>query len=168
MDCWPGHDEAVLAKKNKDEKKQNGTEEVVPKGQRKGLLPPNTADVLMEKYVYFFGDGKADGNGATKDVLGGKGAGLAEMTNAGLPVPSPAPPLPLRVVASTFKMRTKHPISFWPKRMRRSAKLQSLLGQKLGERKNPLLVSVRSGADQFSHARHDGHRPEPRHERRCC
>ena len=39
------------------------------------------------KYVYFFGDGKADGNGRMKDVLGGKGAGLAEMTNAGLPVP---------------------------------------------------------------------------------
>ena len=39
------------------------------------------------KYVYFFGDGKADGNGKMKDVLGGKGAGLAEMTNAGLPVP---------------------------------------------------------------------------------
>jgi hypothetical protein len=39
------------------------------------------------KYVYFFGDGRADGNGKMKDVLGGKGAGLAEMTNAGLPVP---------------------------------------------------------------------------------
>ena len=41
----------------------------------------------MDKYVYFFGDGKAEGNGGMKDVLGGKGAGLAEMTNAGLPVP---------------------------------------------------------------------------------
>ncbi len=41
----------------------------------------------MEKYVYFFGGGKADGNGTMKDVLGGKGSGLAEMTNAGLPVP---------------------------------------------------------------------------------
>ena len=41
----------------------------------------------MEKYVYFFGGGKADGHGAMKDALGGKGAGLAEMTNAGLPVP---------------------------------------------------------------------------------
>jgi len=40
-----------------------------------------------EQYVYFFGGGKADGNGKMKDVLGGKGAGLAEMTNAGLPVP---------------------------------------------------------------------------------
>ncbi|MGZ8867841.1 MAG: PEP/pyruvate-binding domain-containing protein, partial [Thermoanaerobaculia bacterium] len=41
----------------------------------------------MEKYVYYFGDGKAEGNGKMKDVLGGKGAGLAEMTNIGVPVP---------------------------------------------------------------------------------
>ena len=47
-----------------------------------------TADsTSTERYVYFFGGGKADGNGKMKDVLGGKGAGLAEMTNAGLPVP---------------------------------------------------------------------------------
>jgi len=51
--------------------------------------PSATADTTAttEKYVYFFGDGHADGNGKMKDVLGGKGAGLAEMTNAGLPVP---------------------------------------------------------------------------------
>src|SRR5579872_4297442 len=46
-----------------------------------------TPSKTTEKYVYFFGGGKADGNGKMKDVLGGKGAGLAEMTNAGLPVP---------------------------------------------------------------------------------
>ena len=43
------------------------------------------------KYVYSFGGGKADGNGKMKDELGGKGAGLAEMTNAGLPIPPPLP-----------------------------------------------------------------------------
>src|SRR5258708_10914122 len=48
---------------------------------------PATAKPATTKYVYFFGGGKADGNGKMKDVLGGKGAGLAEMTNAGLPVP---------------------------------------------------------------------------------
>src|SRR5215470_13906166 len=55
-----------------------------------GVLDPQLADSASStatKYVYFFGDGKADGNGKMKDVLGGKGAGLAEMTNAGLPVP---------------------------------------------------------------------------------
>jgi len=46
-----------------------------------------TSSKTNEKYVFFFGGGKADGNGKMKDVLGGKGAGLAEMTNAGLPVP---------------------------------------------------------------------------------
>src|ERR1700752_5030792 len=45
------------------------------------------ATATAAKYVYFFGDGKAEGNGKMKDELGGKGAGLAEMTNAGLPVP---------------------------------------------------------------------------------
>ena len=48
---------------------------------------PTTTKPADTKYVYFFGGGKADGNGKMKDVLGGKGAGLAEMTNAGLPVP---------------------------------------------------------------------------------
>ena len=55
-------------------------------------LPESEVEVITSpksavKYVYFFGGGKADGNGKMKDVLGGKGAGLAEMTNAGLPVP---------------------------------------------------------------------------------
>src|SRR6266540_2923221 len=49
--------------------------------------PMATAQEAAVKYVFFFGAGKADGNGKMKDVLGGKGAGLAEMTNAGLPVP---------------------------------------------------------------------------------
>src|SRR5271170_1500966 len=48
---------------------------------------PTTTKPAATKYVYFFGGGTADGNGRMKDILGGKGAGLAEMTNAGLPVP---------------------------------------------------------------------------------
>ena len=51
------------------------------------LAGPAGSTSTTTKYVYFFGGGKADGNGRMKDVLGGKGAGLAEMTNAGLPVP---------------------------------------------------------------------------------
>ncbi|MGB7743604.1 MAG: PEP/pyruvate-binding domain-containing protein, partial [Terracidiphilus sp.] len=50
-------------------------------------VPAEAAGSTTTKYVYSFGGGKADGNGKMKDVLGGKGAGLAEMTNAGLPVP---------------------------------------------------------------------------------
>ncbi len=99
----------------------------------------------MEKYVYFFGDGKADGNGAMKDVLGGKGAGLAEMTNAGLPVP-PGFTIATSGCRLYFQNDNKTPDFILAQKGEALAKLESLLGQKLGERKNPLLVSVRSGA----------------------
>src|SRR6202166_4884963 len=96
------------------------------------------------KYVYFFGDGKADGNGKMKDVLGGKGAGLAEMTNDGLPVP---PGFTIQTEACREYMR-HHAVSKDVDRQMQEAltKLESLQGQKLGEGDNPLLVSVRSGA----------------------
>jgi pyruvate,orthophosphate dikinase len=99
----------------------------------------------MEKYVYFFGDGKADGNGAMKDVLGGKGAGLAEMTNAGLPVP-PGFTIATSACRLYFQNGNKTPDFILQKKDEALAKLQSLLGQKLGDKQNPLLVSVRSGA----------------------
>jgi pyruvate,orthophosphate dikinase len=96
------------------------------------------------KYVYFFGGGTADGNGKMKDVLGGKGAGLAEMTNAGLPVP---PGFTIQTEACREFMRN-HGLSKEVDRQMEEAlaKLESLQGQKLGEGENPLLVSVRSGA----------------------
>jgi pyruvate,orthophosphate dikinase len=99
----------------------------------------------MEKYVYFFGDGKADGNGAMKDVLGGKGAGLAEMTNAGLPVP-PGFTIATSGCRLYFQNGNKTPDFILQQKNEALAKLESLLGQKLGDTKNPLLVSVRSGA----------------------
>ena len=99
----------------------------------------------MEKYVYFFGDGKADGNGAMKDVLGGKGAGLAEMTNAGLPVP-PGFTIATSACRLNFQNQNKTPDFILQQKDEALAKLESLLGQKLGDRENPLLVSVRSGA----------------------
>jgi pyruvate,orthophosphate dikinase len=99
----------------------------------------------MEKYVYFFGDGKADGNGAMKDVLGGKGAGLAEMTNAGLPVP-PGFTIATSGCRLYFQNGNKTPDYILQQKDEALAKLENLLGQKLGDRKNPLLVSVRSGA----------------------
>jgi pyruvate,orthophosphate dikinase len=96
------------------------------------------------KYVYFFGDGKADGNGKMKDVLGGKGAGLAEMTNAGLPVP---PGFTIQTDACREYMR-KNAVSKEVDSQMDAAlsRLESLQGQKLGKGENPLLVSVRSGA----------------------
>ena len=99
----------------------------------------------MEKYVYFFGDGKADGHGAMKDVLGGKGAGLAEMTNAGLPVP-PGFTIATSACRLNFQNQNKTPDFILQQKDEALAKLESLLGQKLGDPENPLLVSVRSGA----------------------
>jgi pyruvate,orthophosphate dikinase len=99
----------------------------------------------MEKYVYFFGGGKADGNGTMKDVLGGKGAGLAEMTNAGLPVP-PGFTIVTSACRLYFQNGNQTPAEILKQKDEALAKLESLLGQKLGDAKNPLLVSVRSGA----------------------
>ena len=96
------------------------------------------------KYVYFFGGGKADGNGKMKDVLGGKGAGLAEMTNDGLPVP---PGFTIQTEACREYMRHNAVSKDVDRQMQEAlTKLESLQGQKLGEGDNPLLVSVRSGA----------------------
>src|SRR6266481_3465107 len=98
----------------------------------------------ITKYVYFFGGGKADGNGKMKDVLGGKGAGLAEMTNAGLPVP---PGFTIQTEACREYMRLNAVSKEVDRQMEEAlAKLESLQGQKLGKGENPLLVSVRSGA----------------------
>jgi pyruvate,orthophosphate dikinase len=96
------------------------------------------------KYVYFFGGGKADGNGKMKDELGGKGAGLAEMTNAGLPVP---PGFTIQSEACRDYMRQGDVSKEVNRQMEEAlARLEQLQGQKLGKGENPLLVSVRSGA----------------------
>jgi pyruvate,orthophosphate dikinase len=95
------------------------------------------------QYVYFFGDGHADGNGKMKDELGGKGAGLAEMTNAGLPVP---PGFTIQTEACREYMRGALNPRIDVDMKSALARLEALQGQKLGAGENPLLVSVRSGA----------------------
>src|SRR5215467_443852 len=96
------------------------------------------------KYVYSFGGGKADGNGKMKDELGGKGAGLAEMTNAALPVP---PGFTIQTEACREYMRHGGVSSQVDREMDDAlARLEELQGQELGKGDNPLLVSVRSGA----------------------
>jgi pyruvate,orthophosphate dikinase len=102
-----------------------------------------TADSTATKYVYFFGGGSAEGNGKMKDVLGGKGAGLAEMTNAGLPVP---PGFTIQTESCREYMRGKVSPAIDKQMLEALAKLEQLQGQKLGKGENPLLVSVRSGA----------------------
>ncbi len=102
------------------------------------------ARVSPVKYVYSFGGGKADGNGKMKDDLGGKGAGLAEMTNAGLPVP---PGFTIQTEACREYMRHGSVSKQVDREMQEAlSQLEQLQGQKLGKGDNPLLVSVRSGA----------------------
>ncbi len=110
------------------------------------VLEPPLADATSsstEQYVYFFGGGTADGNGKMKDVLGGKGAGLAEMTNAGLPVP---PGFTIQTEACREYMRGNVSPKIDKEILAALEKLEQLQGQKLGKGENPLLVSVRSGA----------------------
>ena len=95
------------------------------------------------QYVYFFGNGKADGHGRMKDELGGKGAGLAEMTNAGLPVP---PGFTIQTEACREYMRGRLNSKIDAEMRAALLRLEEMQGQKLGTGDNPLLVSVRSGA----------------------
>ncbi len=97
------------------------------------------------KYVYFFGAGKADGTGDMRDLLGGKGAGLAEMTRIGLPVPAG---FTITTETCDYYLKRGHK---YPKELRAEvskhlARLEKLTGKKLGDAKDPLLVSVRSGS----------------------
>ena len=97
------------------------------------------------KYIYFFGARKAQGSGEMKDLLGGKGAGLAEMTRIGLPVPAG---FTITTVACDyyFKHDRKHPRELAGQVAANLKRLERVTGKKLGDAKDPLLVSVRSGS----------------------
>ncbi|MCR4315395.1 MAG: pyruvate, phosphate dikinase [Planctomycetes bacterium] len=99
----------------------------------------------MTKYVYFFGDGKAEGAAAMKPLLGGKGANLAEMTNIGLPVP-PGFTISTEVCDYFYKHKKSYPGTLKKEIESSLAKLEKMMKRRLGDEKNPLLVSVRSGA----------------------
>jgi pyruvate,orthophosphate dikinase len=97
------------------------------------------------KHVYFFGNGKADGDRTMKDLLGGKGSGLAEMTNAGLPVP-PGFTISTPVCTIYYKEKAHIPAAIDTEIADNLKKLEKAAGAQLGSTDNPLLVSVRSGA----------------------
>ena len=101
--------------------------------------------MATKKYVYFFGNGKAEGHGDMKDLLGGKGAGLAEMTNLGVPVPAGFT-ISTEACVAYFKNKRKYPPGLWEEVLRYMKRLESTMGSKFGDPSNPLLVSVRSGA----------------------
>lgn len=98
------------------------------------------------RYIYSFGGGKADGAAEMKDLLGGKGANLAEMTNIGLPVP-PGFTLTTEVCTYYYDNKRTYPKNLLEKEIPSAlSRLEKLTGKKFGDPKNPLLVSVRSGA----------------------
>lgn len=100
---------------------------------------------MSDKFVYFFGEGKAEGSGKMKDLLGGKGAGLAEMTNLGIPVP---PGFTITTEACNYYYANQEtvPPSLAEEQRKALDRLEKLLNKKFGDPEKPLLVSVRSGA----------------------
>ncbi len=99
----------------------------------------------MSRNVYSFGGGTADGDGKMKDILGGKGAGLAEMCRAGLPVPAGFT-IATQVCNIYFDNKKQIPAEIHTEIDKALVKLEKTMGQKLGDPKNPMLLSVRSGA----------------------
>src|SRR5215813_11186389 len=97
------------------------------------------------KYVYLFGNKKADGNGSMKPLLGGKGANLAEMTRIGLPVP-PGFTITTEVCTYFYANKKSYPKELKGEVEAALAHVGKLTGKRFGDAKNPLLVSVRSGA----------------------
>ena len=97
------------------------------------------------RHVYFFGKGKAEGDRSMRDVLGGKGAGLAEMTNAGLPVP-PGFTISTGVCTIYYQNKGKLTPAVEQEMIANLRKLEQATGDTLGSAEKPLLVSVRSGA----------------------
>lgn len=100
---------------------------------------------MAEKYAYFFGAGKADGTKEMKNLLGGKGANLAEMTNLNIPVPAG---FTISTDVCTFYYDQDHQ---YPQELKKQVdealkKVEEVMGAKFGDRENPLLLSVRSGA----------------------
>jgi len=97
------------------------------------------------KHVYFFSNGNAEGDSAKKELLGGKGAGLTEMTNLGIPVP-PGFIISTEACLLYYKNNEKIPEEIWSEILSHLSKLEDSLGKKFGDVNDPLLVSVRSGA----------------------
>src|SRR5580700_4398461 len=104
-----------------------------------------TASTKRTRYVYYFGDGKADGNGSMKALLGGKGANLHEMTRIGLPVP-PGFTINTEVCSYFYDNKKTYPPELEDQVASSLKKIEKSVGKKLGDRDNPLLLSVRSGA----------------------
>ncbi|MGC8897410.1 MAG: pyruvate, phosphate dikinase [Bacteroidota bacterium] len=109
------------------------------------MAKSNASRSVGRKYVYFFGGGKAEGTAEMKELLGGKGANLAEMTNIGLPVP-PGFTISTEVCTYYYSHAKTYPKGLEREVLDGLRKVEKLVGAKFGDASNPLLVSVRSGA----------------------
>ncbi|MCC6345896.1 MAG: pyruvate, phosphate dikinase, partial [Nitrospirales bacterium] len=116
------------------------------KKAQKSAKPARPAKAARaQKYVYFFGGGKADGKADMKNLLGGKGANLAEMVNLDIPVP-PGFTITTEVCTLYYKNKRNYPDELTSQVDAALAKVEKIMGKKFGAPDNPLLVSVRSGA----------------------
>ncbi|BFU93530.1 MAG: Pyruvate, phosphate dikinase [Nitrospira sp.] len=100
---------------------------------------------MAKKYVYYFGDGRAEGTSNMKELLGGKGAGLAEMTNLGISVP-PGFTISTEACVEYYKLGKKYPPGMWDAALQSLKRVERSMGMGFGNPERPLLVSVRSGA----------------------
>ncbi|MGZ6269656.1 MAG: pyruvate, phosphate dikinase, partial [Candidatus Limnocylindrales bacterium] len=107
--------------------------------------PAERSHRAAKRYIYAWGDGRAEGNGRMKDLLGGKGAGLAEMTNAGLPTP-PGFTITTEACNDYFAAGKELPAGLWEDVLEAIREVERQTGKGFGDPRNPLLVSVRSGA----------------------
>src|SRR5882757_11057632 len=110
-----------------------------PKAQARAQTP------TKGKWVYAFGGGKADGKPNMRNLLGGKGAGLAEMASLGLPVP-PGFTITTEVCTYYYANKQQYPNELKAQVVKALAQVGKITGKVFGDRDNPLLVSVRSGA----------------------
>ncbi|MBI3752400.1 MAG: pyruvate, phosphate dikinase, partial [Chloroflexi bacterium] len=101
--------------------------------------------MAAKRYIYAWGDGAAEGSGTMKDLLGGKGAGLAEMTRAGLPTP-PGFTITTEACNDYFAAGEQLPKGLWDDVLAAMREVEASTGKGFGDARNPLLVSVRSGA----------------------
>lgn len=140
-----------MAKKKKKEKKlskkelKKAAKSTKRKATPKKKITKKSAVKKSAKMVYFFGNGKADGKSGMKELLGGKGANLAEMNVMGIPVPAGFT-ITTEVCTAFYAANRKYPQSLAKEVEANLAKVEKVMGAQFGDAKNPLLVSVRSGA----------------------
>ncbi len=156
------HRGAIVAPRK--EGRQDGCQEGGPQGRAEAERRSGGEGAAKAgKFVYFFGAGKADGNRTMKDTLGGKGANLAEMTNAGLPVP-PGFTISTDACRAYYAEGRKVPAAVETQMLENVKKLEKAVGNKLGDVEE---AAARVGAlgREVLDAGHDGHHPEPRPQR---